>query len=499
MKHTKTILTALLALSAVGAAMSSCGDAGASGTVTDVQTTAASTETALVTEAEYMPNLPDKDYGGRDFMFLTSSDADDNGRDWVTKDIYAAEETGDIITDAVYQRNLYIEDTYNVKVKEFQCVTMTETKKAVQAGVTDYDAVMTSVANGCNLGSGNFVLDLNTVPYLNLKESYWDQNVTANTTIAGRTYFATGDITIVDNEATWVMMYNKAMAQSLDFDFYDLVKNNKWDMATFYSCAKTAVKDLNGDGKMTGPDDQFGFATSDQSSIGLLYASGLMLSAKDSEGYPTVAADMEKLSSVVSTAGEIMADKETTIITGQNGITDGDGLYASDKLRMLFEEGRSLFFGEVMACVTRMRDSETDFGLLPFPKYDLAQESYHHFMHKTAGKGLCILTTQPDTEMAGIIIEAMAAKSVYTVTEAYYDKALTYKYMRDEESVEMLDLILDSRVYDMSYIYDWGSIATTMFGQITNGKENVASTWDKRTKQAQKALEKTIAAYKENE
>ncbi len=494
MKNITLILTALLALSTVAAVMSSCGDASSANTstVTDAATTQAA-DTTPVTEAQYMPDLPTKNYNGRDFTFITSSDADDNGVDWVTKDIYAEEATGDVITDAVYERNLWIEDTFNIKIKEYQCVAMTETKKAVQAGVTDYDATMTSVANGCTLGSGNFVLDLNEIPYLNLTESYWDQNVTANTTIAGKTYFATGDITIVDNEATWVMMYNKAMAQSLDFDFYDLVKNNQWDMATFYSCAKAAVKDLNGDGKMNGADDQYGFATSDQSSQGLMYASGVMLSGKDKEGYPTIETDTAFLTDVVIAAGEIMADTDTSIITGKPGVT------TSDDLRLLFEGGRSLFFGEVMACVTRMRNSDTDFGLIPFPKYDVEQESYYHFMHKTAGKGLCIPTTQPDTEMAGIIIEAMAAKSVYTVTEAYYDKALTYKYMRDEESVEMLDLILKSRVYDMAYIFDWGGIFNSVFSLITTGKDTVASTWDKKIKGAEKALEKTITAYKENE
>ena len=152
-----------------------------------------------------------------------------------------------------------------------------------------------------------------------------------------------------------------------------------------------------------------------------------------------------------------------------------------------------------MACVTRMRNSTTDFGLIPFPKYELAQENYYHFVHKTAGKGVCIPTTQADPEMAGLIIEAMAAKSVGTVTEAYYDKALTYKYMRDEESAKMLDMILASRIYDLTYIYDWGSLYSQLKNLIVAGKDTVASTWDKRMSAAEKALTKTVDAYKENE
>ena len=485
---------AILALASVTTILASCGSSDAGDTKTTEANTAADTvvETEEVT-TDYMPAFPEKDYGGDEFMFLTSSDADDNGVDWKTYDIYTENQTGDVIIDAVYERNMWIEETFNVKINEYQCVTMTETKKAVNAGVTDYDAVITAIANGCNMGADNYILDLTQVPNLDLKQSWWDQGVLKGTSINNRVYIATGDITIVDNEATWVLMFNKQMAQDFDLDLYGMVHNNEWDMETFYKSAQLANKDLNGDGKMYGPDDQFGFATSDMSSDGLMYASGVTLSSKDSDDYPIIQTDMDKLTSVIVKAGEIMSDANTTIITTKNGIT------TSDDLRLLFEGGRALFFGEVMACVTRMRNSTTDFGLIPFPKYELAQENYYHFVHKTAGKGICIPTTQPDPEMAGLIIEAMAAKSVGTVTEAYYDKALTYKYMRDEESAKMLDMILASRIYDLTYIYDWGSLYSQLKSLIVAGKDTVASTWDKRMSAAEKALTKTVDAYKENE
>ncbi|MGM9624897.1 MAG: hypothetical protein ACI3XM_04225 [Eubacteriales bacterium] len=494
-KITTRLCAVVLLLATCGAALASCGDtSGSSNTkTTEGETTASATEATETETEDYMPTFPERDYGGINFTILTSNESDDNGVDWVTTDIYAENETGDVVTDAVYQRNMWIEDTFNIKIKDYPCVTMTETKKAVQAGVTDYDAVVTAIANGCNMGAGNFVLDLQTVPYIDLTQPWWDQGLTRDTSIGGRTYIATGDITIVDNDATWVLMFNKQLATNFDFNFYEMVENNTWDMETFKNCAKVAVKDLNGDGKMTGPDDQFGFATSDRSAPGLLYGSGLQLSAKDADEYPIIQTDMDLLSAVVDKASEIMSDKNTTIITGQNGIT------TSDALRYVFEEGRSLFFGEVMQCVTRMRESTTDFGLIPFPKFDVSQENYYHFVHATAGKGMCIPSTQTDTEKAGIILEAMAAKSVSTVTEAYYDKALTFKYMRDEESVKMLEMILANRVYDLAYIYGWGNLAETIFSMINNGKNTVASSWEKKVASAEKAMQKTIDAYKENE
>mgnify|MGYP002508708786 CR=1 FL=1 len=74
------ICAAILALASAGAVLASCGSSDAGETkTTEANTTA---DTATVTEevtTDYMPAFPEKDYGGDEFMFLTSSDADDNG------------------------------------------------------------------------------------------------------------------------------------------------------------------------------------------------------------------------------------------------------------------------------------------------------------------------------------------------------------------------------------------------------------------------------------
>ena len=489
------ICAAILALASCGAVLASCGSSDPADTKTTQADTAA--DTAIATEevtTDYMPVFPEKDYGGDEFLILTSGENDDNGVDWVTKDIYAEATTGDVITDAVYARNTWVEDTFNVKIAQFQCVTMTETKKAVQAGVTDYDAVITAIANGCSMGSGNFVLDLAQVSNIDLTQPWWDQGIIRDITINDRTYIATGDISIVDNDATWVLMFNKQMAQNMDYNLYQLVYDNKWYMDTMYDMVVECSADLNGDGKMSWESDQYGFATTNNSAQGLMYASGLMLSARDSEGYPIMSTDLDKLTEVVIKAGEFMSNEKITVIAEKLNTEK-----STDDLRSVFESGRALFYGEVMQCVTRMRDSTTDFGLIPWPKYDEGQENFYCYVHPTAGKGVCIPTTQPDVEMAGIIVEAMAAKSVGTVTEAYYDKALTYKYMRDEESAKMLDIILSNRLFDLAYSYNWGNMFSTIQGLIVSGKDTVASTWDKRLSGTEKAMQKTIDAYMENE
>ena len=58
-----------------------------------------------------------------------------------------------------------------------------------------------------------------------------------------------------------------------------------------------------------------------------------------------------------------------------------------------------------------------------------------------------------DPEFVGVIAEALNAESWKRVVPAYYDISLKYKGARDEQSVAMLDLIVEGRIFDFGYVY----------------------------------------------
>ncbi len=497
--NTRRLTAALLSLLAVGSTAVSCGTAADSNdndTAALPVTTGGDSAAVTATETQYPdPVLPDVNYEGTTFTFLTSGPEDQNGAAWQTYDIYAAEADGDTITDAVYARNMWIEEKLNVHIAEIKSdgYTLDIAKKAVTAGETTYDAIMTSLYNACMLGQEGYLYDILSIPNLNLEEDWWDQRQIEDMTIAGKLYIATGDITVLDNDATWVLMFGKQLANDLDLpSLYDLVREDQWTLDKMYDMAKSATRDVNGDGKIYGWDDIYGLLTTADTAPGLLYASGYKLSSRDTDGYPMLDIDTLAVANVVEQAGALMGDRKITLLAGQ------DDTKSTDDVRIFFQEGRGLFFGEVLQCVTRMRESTTDFGLLPWPKYDETQENYHNFIHATAGKGVTVPATQNDLEKTGVILEAMAAKSVSTVTKAYYDVALTYKYMRDEESAEMLDIILDSRIYDLTYLYNWATIFTEVTTLIQNGKNTFTSTWEAKLKAASKYCQRTVEAYQDN-
>jgi len=494
--NSKTALALLLAaLTLSSTVLASCAEKNDEAAVT---TNASEVVTEEGETTRHMPDIPeDTDFEGADFLFLTSGESDDNGADWITYDVWVEQADGDTVTDAVFDRNLKILEKLNINITETKSpngqTILSMAQRSVAAQSDDYDAIMTGIGPGGTLAQSGYVYDLFQVPYMELSNEWWDQKGVEELAIGGKLYWATGDITVIDNDATWVLMFNKNLISNLNLESpYDLVWEDRWNFEIFHEMIVAGSADLDGNGAPRFNKDRFGFVTTTNSGEGLLFASGERITVLDSDGFPMDAINQDRLSQVVEFSGSFYADRFKTLTTFNAGVD-------TVQTRQVFEQDRGLFYGEVLQCVTRMRAAETNFGLIPWPKFDESQEEYYNMAHSTATKGVVIPVTQLDIETAGIVLEYMAGISMYTLTPAYYDIALTTKQLRDVESGEMLDIILASRVYDLGYVYDWGAMASSMFDLIRNGKTGVASNYAKHQKPFQRAMDKTIDAYLDNE
>jgi len=141
-----------------------------------------------------------------------------------------------------------------------------------------------------------------------------------------------------------------------------------------------------------------------------------------------------------------------------------------------------------------MREMDSDFGILPYFKYDETQQDYFTTIGSWHSVFFCVPNGQKDVERTGIITEVLASES-YELTEAYYDKTLKGKTTRDEESSAMLDIIFANRVYDLGWYFQFGGYNEGVMNQFRNYQNAFASAYKTSEKAAKKLIEKTNEAF----
>ena len=481
-----TLLASLLLLGA----LASCG------TPADTaDTTAADATTNAEADTRETLDIPDTRYDGEELCFLTRAGQDQFT--WATIEIFAENQTSDSdnISTAVFERNDRILQTYGVTVTELRKDIgehHTTVTNETSAPTGDFQAVVTNVSNAAGFSTNGYLWDLNgvDVEYLDFSKPWWDTNMAEGMSIDGRLFFATGDIMTLDNDATFIIVFNKQMVVDCGIpDMYSLVENGEWTLDKFYEFEQLAVQDKNGDGKLSYDTDVCGFAYTQDVPYSTLFGGGITLCQKDADDYPVYKLDVERAQNIAELGKLIFADN---LAINMSAISISQGTSMVMLNQTAFGENHALFMGEVMQCVTRMRGYDVDFGILPYPMYSEQQGEYYSMMHFTASSvSIPKSVNADDLVMVNSMIEAMAYHSVDTLTEQYYEINLKTKGAKDEQSGPMMDKILSGRICDLSYYYQWGSNA---FGQLAEclkptGSKGVAS----QNKKFKSSIERSIA------
>ena len=489
----RKILSAILLMSLILSA--SCGSAPTDGAVTSEEQLTESTETEETTEARIEPDLPDTKWEGYQFRVLTKGDTNVH---WKSKDIAATEENGDVINDAVYKRNMKIYDRFGVEMVDIPSPNGTwdltaPLRKSVMAASDDYDMVASGFNDAVkNLSTEGMLMELHNVPYMDLSKPWYDQNANEQLSIEGKLFATAGDMILMDNEATLCVLFNKKLAEDYALEgFYEMVKNGKWTIDKMTEFSKLTAKDLDGDGTM-GEKDQWGNIGEPLNTYALMVACDAIAVKKNKDDVPVFDVQNEHFYDAFTKAVNLNRDDKVTMFCDNFKAAD----VWADIIDPAFTEGRVLFNTAGLVRVTVFRAMETDFGILPLPKYDESQKEYNSMISMGCANSIAIPTTA-NAERSGAIIEALSAESYYTLKPAYYDIVLKTKNARDDASSEMLDIIFANRIFDIAYMYDWGGIIGSINGLKTDGK--ISSTIDSKLKAAEKALEKTLTAYAELE
>lgn len=486
----KKILCLLLA-AMMTLPMIACGNPDESQTEANTKNPVQSEE---ATEPAEILEVPDTKYDGYEMTFLSYYVS---GNEWSTVDIAADGVSGDVLNDAIYDRNALIKEKYGVTILQQNTEDVQNSvKMAVSGGSSDFQAIISQTNTAANMSSTDgTLLDLSGVSYLNFDKSWWDSSATAGYSIEGHVYYTTGDLLTVDNDATFIMMFNKGMIENLHLESpYDLVMDGKWTLAKLGEMMKTAAAD-GGNGTMSykDDDDTFGLVGGEEMVASVFYSAGLKLASKDADDVPVFGFELERGAEVLTWAHDNIANSKVSFVNHYvSGATFSD-------TQKVFASGRSLFYGECLQCVTRLRtaDNTVVFGVVPYPMLNEEQGQYYGYINNVAQVVSIPKTMDGETEKIGAILEAMACYSQQYLTPAYYDRSLVGKGLRDEESAPMLDIILKNRIFDLGYIFDWGGYYGALISSVKAGTKVASLNKSYQTK-FNTAMAKTIASYEKD-
>lgn len=480
MKKMKRRSISLIVLSALIVSLAaSCGDGKTSEDTTDGfgSGTTESTEQATTRNE---PDFPDIRYDKEEILFLTESD-----ELYMCREIFAETANGELINDAVYNRNLKVEERFGVEIAEERVSGASGVaRKTIMSGDDVYDVVMPYMNDSVKNALEGLYMNLYDVENLNLDNPWWDQRANADLTVGGNLYFTTGDISILDNECTMVLFFNKQLIEDNSLDSpYDLVKNGTWTMDKLFAMCDVVASDLNGDTEMDIENDRFGLFSAENVPHSFWFGSGERISTTDKDGTLKLTMGTERSSEIIPYILE-NCQKSSVAKTYDLMI---DGFKASVSA---FMDGRILYSGWALMDINYIRDCKFDFGILPYPKYDENQSDYYNLISTIRVPGVSIPMTNAEPEKAGLILEAMAYYSVDTLTTAYKYNALNTRYIRDEESSDMLDIIFSTRVYDIGYISDVGGLGWLIWNMFTHKQTNFTSNYKSLETKAETALDK---------
>ena len=499
LKRTMAVLIALLMLVPT---LASCSD----NTPAETKETTAQQETAQTAEStdasadesetedeRIKPNIPESaDFGGDDITFLHWYNTAWTETVRQSRDIYAEGITGEAINDAVYNRNVKIEDAYKVKIAlqlEQSTDIASMVGQQVTAGDSTYDVVYQLLSAAPALIQKSYFHNLFNVPNIDLTKPWWDQNSISSLSTMGILPLVSTSINVNDKDATAALAFNKTIASNNQLeDLYTLVREGKWTYDKLSEMAEATYNDSNGDGTMT-PDDVYGFLGGRDVIDSLYHGSGSQFITKNENDEFVFTFGTERDVDVISKGIDIV--NSSWYFNHHAWKDQSDILY-----RQIFETGHGLFFCMRLDDVTNMRAGDADFGIIPIPKYEEAQDKYYSLVsqHTTGLMSIPITCAGDELSMVGMVLEALAAESHYTLIPEYIETSLKTKNSRDAESADMLDIILNNRVFDPMNVYSFANFGDAIMDAADANNKDMASLIKSKEKLVNKSIEKVLKA-----
>lgn len=431
----------------------------------DTSETAESSEEVSATPEKYGEDIPVIDFENRVIRIIVRNWGNNsmtfNG-EIIQRDEFDVN-TADTLDVAKYETRQLIEQRYNCSiVGAFSYDVDKILYNQLQAAVEDaYDLAFESHSQAALNALSGTLQNIAAVETINLSNPWWDQNSVKDLSIGGKLYMVDGDINTFDNDGTFIMFFNKDLLADIypGLSLYQLVDDNEWTIDKFYEIIKGVTHNSNND-DILDESDTWGFGTEKYNCYLQTLGGGGMIVRKNSDDLPEFTYRTEEFYNTLSKIYDIYLD-EANVMVADNGKFAGkyNNVWEGTIIKA-FRDGRELFYMGGMFNFTAFRELDFHIGYLPIPKSSPEQDRYYHSLSPGNSSCLCIPASVADTHDLGILIEALGAESKNNVSPVYYNKCVKGKDADSEEDERMLDIIFNSRCFNLGAIFNWGNVVS---------------------------------------
>ncbi|MBQ8643035.1 MAG: extracellular solute-binding protein [Clostridia bacterium] len=492
MKKYLTVFLALLLASS--ALLTACGEGNTETDRDPSADTEPSAATEMETETKLRDSLPDDlDFGGVSVTFHARGD------EVPMLEIEAEDMTGDVINDAYYNRNISIEERLNLDIVLYAAeswakydMAMTDLAASIQSGDGAYQVVAGWVSGVTPMALEGYFMDLSDAPYLDLEKPWWNQEATETLRIGGVMNFIGGDVCFYSGLAgAFVYFQNDELAENYGIpSIPDMVRENEWTMDAAIGITKEIYVDTDGNGTMD-TNDTYGIVNGAWACAdGYYTAADIHQIVIDEKGMPALVPQQERIAKLLETIAPFWLDPASA---------GAYCVWGGPEVDMFINNQTLLSAFELDAGVYSFRDMDASYTILPYPKLDDTQD---YRTNATNGATLMAIpvdnTERLDASCAAM--EAIAAYNHLNIVDIYIETCLQEKFARNEDTVDMLNLIRESICMDVEHMFK-AVLGETMYVVrdllIDSKNTNIASWYASKTTGIESAIQSTIATIEE--
>lgn len=390
----------------------------------------------------HLNRIGKQDFGGTTFMIVSAY-----------PEITDPEKCGTVMSQAVYERNLRVENMFNVEIV---------TKEA------DPDTLYTELYNACL--AGDFYADLITVPQYYITQfsssgiltnllslPFYDYEAGCNIEsgveagAASDSAYAVASWATLQADKLPCVFFNKDLFAEAGIDYpYKLMRDGEWTWDKFFEYANL----LSGDGIAS-----YGAQNTSQNLGDIIYISC-------DNKFINAGIGNSALTAVDAEGSAEFTDIAYKLFNDENKIKNS--LESIDT----FASGGAVFLIETLGEAKKLSTSDAVWGILPIPKASAEQESYKT-VSPSDSAFFAVPATCSSAEKSSKILAALNAASLGYLVDSYTTESIYY-YLRDNASADSVETICYSVYYDMAYsagTYDL-SIANATYLAMRNVYEN---------------------------